>query len=338
MPGESHSSYIYHHCPEQRPAQTLRRPCPRYTGAETDDRGERQLIISASYKTDIPCFYGEWFMNRLRAGYCKMANPYSRQVYRIGLTPAEVEGFVFWTKNAGPFMRYLPEIRERGYPFVVQYGINGYPRELERSVADAGQAIGHVHALAEAFGPKVVVWRYDPILFTTLTPAEYHRQCFAALARELAGATDEVVISFAQIYRKTRRNLERSAGTHGFGWVDPDDEVKRTLVRDLAGIAREHGMQLTLCAQDSYVTEGAAPARCIDAGRLAAVAGRPVRAEARGHRPACGCYRSRDIGEYDTCPQGCVYCYAVQDRERALARYRQHDPAGEFLFPPGAGG
>lgn len=292
------------------------------------------MIISASYKTDIPCFYGEWFMNRLRAGYCKMANPYSREVYRIGLTPAEVDGFVFWTKNLGPFLKYLPEIRERGYPFVVHYGINGYPRALERSVADPEQAVAHAHMLAEAYGPRTVVWRYDPILFTTLTPAAYHRERFAELARKLRGATDEVVISFAQIYRKTRRNLQRTAGRYDFDWFDPDDEEKRSLVRDLARIARENGMQLTICAQDQYVTGGAASARCIDAGRLAAVAGRPIRAEARGHRPNCGCFRSRDIGEYDTCPQGCVYCYAVQDRERALSRYRRHNPLGEFLFPP----
>jgi len=88
------------------------------------------MIISASYKTDIPTFYGEWFMNRLHAGYCKMVNPYGRQIYTVDLSPERVDGFVFWTKNIGPFLKYLPEIRQMGYPFIVQHGIDGYPHEL----------------------------------------------------------------------------------------------------------------------------------------------------------------------------------------------------------------
>src|SRR5438067_13702975 len=92
------------------------------------------MIISASYKTDIPTFYGEWFMNRLRAGYCKMVNPYGRQVYTVALSIEHVDGFVFWTKNIGPFLKYLPEVKKRNYPFIVQHTINGYPSSLESKV------------------------------------------------------------------------------------------------------------------------------------------------------------------------------------------------------------
>jgi hypothetical protein len=86
------------------------------------------MIISASYKTDIPTFYGEWFVRRLRAGFCGMVNPYNRQAYRVNLDRGSVDGFVFWTKNVGPFLKYLPEVQARGFPFVVQYTINAYPR------------------------------------------------------------------------------------------------------------------------------------------------------------------------------------------------------------------
>src|SRR6185437_3211161 len=106
------------------------------------------MIISASYKTDIPAFYGEWFMNRLRAGSCKMVNPYGRQVYEINLRREEVDGIVFWTKNIGPFMKYLPEIAESDYKFAVQHTINGYPRELEARVVDYDQTVRHMHELA----------------------------------------------------------------------------------------------------------------------------------------------------------------------------------------------
>src|SRR5947209_7117864 len=119
------------------------------------------MIISASYKTDIPTFYGEWFMNRLQAGYCKMVNPYGGQVYTIDLTPEGVDGFVFWTKNIGPFLKYLPEIRERGYPFMVQHSINGYMQELESRVMNSEHTCESMHRLTHNYGPDVAIWRYD---------------------------------------------------------------------------------------------------------------------------------------------------------------------------------
>ena len=292
------------------------------------------MIISASYKTDIPCFYGTWFMNRLQAGYCRMINPYSRQTYRISLARQDVDGFIFWTKNLGPFLQHLPEIRRLGYPFVVQYTITGYPRALEQSVLDADQSVEHVRRVAAEFGPKTVVWRYDPILITSLTPYAVHLETFSRLAGRLAGAVDEVVLSFAHFYSKTKRNLALEARRLGFTWEDPDDGAKRDFVRRCVEIAGSHGMRVAICSQNRYVTEGTRPARCVDAERLGAVAGRLIAAERRGNRPDCDCYASKDIGEYDTCPHGCVYCYAVQNKGLAQARYRRHDPAGEFLFPP----
>lgn len=298
------------------------------------------MIISASYKTDIPTFYGEWFMNRLRAGYCKMVNPYGRQVYRIDLTPESVDGFVFWTKNIGPFLRYLPEIRKRGNPFIVQHTINGYPRELEDRVINYAQTIEHLQRLAGDFGSDVAVWRYDPIVISSLTPLDWHRQNFAGLAKGLAGTTDEVVVSFAQIYKKTRRNMDWAAREYGFDWSEHEktlDEEVRNLISDLARIAQSYGMQLRICSQKKYLIPSIVEeARCVDADRLEKVAHKPIvgKAKQKGNRKECGCFASKDIGEYDTCPHGCVYCYAVQNRDLALKRFKEHDPHGEFLFPP----
>lgn len=295
------------------------------------------MIISASYKTDIPAFYGEWFLNRLRAGYCKMVNPYGGQVYRVSLTAEDADGFVFWTKNLGPFLGSLGEVRERGYPFVVQYTINGYPRELERAVVPPESAATHMRTLAGRYGPRVAVWRYDTILFSSMTDKDFHRRNFEDLARRLEGATDEVVVSFAQIYRKTERNLNRAGREYGFSWTDPADEEKLRLLEDLASMARARGMQLTVCSQRKYLTPGVDDARCIDAERLSSVAGRRIDARLKGNRPDCGCYQSRDIGEYDTCPHGCVYCYAVNSEEEAAKRFRLHDAGGELLSAVGGG-
>ena len=292
------------------------------------------MIISASYKTDIPTFYGEWFMNRLRAGYCKVVNPYGGQIYRVSLLRQDVQGIVFWTKNLGPFLARLREVRERGFPFVIQYSINGYPRTLEFSVVDAERSVEHMKVLAGEYGPRTAVWRYDPIVFSSVTPSSFHIQNFERLARSLHGCTDEVTISIAQIYKKTRKNMNWAAGEFGFTWEDPAEERKQALVRELAACARSFGMSLTVCSQAQFVGGEVKAARCIDTARLSAVAGIPVVAAQKGNRPDCACFESRDIGEYDTCPHGCVYCYAVRNRPLAQRRYAQHDPAGEFLFPP----
>ncbi len=289
------------------------------------------MIVSASYRTDIPAFYGAWFRARLRAGFCRVANPYGGPDYRVSLAKPDVDGFVFWTRNLRPFMPVLDEIAGLGLPFVVQFTVTGYPRALEPSVIAADEAVAQIVRLAARFGPRVVVWRYDPVFLTELTPPDWHRQQVAGLARRLAGSCDEVVFSFAQIYAKTRANSDRAAQRHGYSWRDPADAEKAALLRDLAAVAATAGLTPSLCAQPDLLEEPLEAARCIDGGRLSDVAGRPLKARVKGNRPGCFCAESRDIGAYDTCPHGCVYCYAVRRPELAKERHRAHDPAAERL-------
>jgi putative intracellular protease/amidase len=142
---------------------------------------------------------------------------------------------------------------------------------------------------------------------------------------------DEVVLSFAQIYAKTGRNLAAAAKRHGFALRDPEDEEKRALIARLAERAAEAGMQATICAQPHLLAGVGRSALCIDAGRLSDVAGRVIGAKPKGNREACACHESRDIGAYDNCPQGCAYCYAVRGPPKAKARLKVHDPAAERL-------
>ncbi len=289
------------------------------------------MIVSASYRTDIPAFYAAWFRERLRAGFCRVANPYGGPDYRVSLARRDVDGFVFWTRNTRPFLPTLDEIAEIGLPFVVQFTITGYPRPLEPSVIKAEAAVSQVARLASRFGPRAVVWRYDPVFVTDQTGPDWHREQVAALARRLAGSSDEVVFSFAQIYAKTRANSDRAAERHGFSWLDPESEEKKALLRDLADIARAEGFKPSLCAQPELLDAPLEAASCIDAARLEDVAGRPLKTRVKGNRPGCFCAESRDIGAYDTCPHGCVYCYAVRRPELAKKRHREHDPAAERL-------
>lgn len=275
------------------------------------------MIVSASYRGDVPAFHGDWFLAALAAGEVAVANPYSQRLYLVDLRPEAVDGYVFWTRNARPFARALAAVAAQGKPFVVQYTMLGYPRVVDPNVIDPRLAIDNARALADTYGRRVVVWRYDPILLTPETEADWHRGNFVRLADALAGTTDEVVVSFAQLYAKSVRNLAKA----GIRWRAPELAVRLALVADLRAIAAERGMTLTLCTQPDLIADAPA-ARCVDAARLGDIAGRPIAAATKGNRPGCLCAQSRDIGAYDSCVHGCRYCYAVADHEAVQRRRR----------------
>ena len=202
----------------------------------------------------------------------------------------------------------------------MQHTINGYPKALEFSVVNARRSVEHFRRIAEEYGPRVCVWRYDTIVISSVTPLDFHLRNFESLCCVLEGATDEVVISFVHLYNKTLRNMNSAADEFGFEWHDPPAETKKQLALQLVEMANARGMQLSICAQRDFLVPGAADARCIDAARLEEISGKPITAELRGGRKECGCFASRDIGEYDTCPHGCVCCYAVLRRQLAHRR------------------
>ena len=292
------------------------------------------MIVSASYRTDIPAFHARWLMARLAAGFAEVRSPYGGAPYRVALGPPDATGFVLWTRNIKPLLADLGAIAARA-PFMVQFTITGYPRPLEPHVIDAGTAVNQIRTLRDRWGPRAVVWRYDPILISSLTPPEAHRTSFAKLAAALRGQVDEVVVSVADLYRKSARNLTTAARRHGLTWRDPDPEEKQALLGDLAAIAGDYGMRLTLCTEPDLVSTEAEPARCIDAKRLSDIAGRAIHSREKGNREGCLCAESRDIGAYDTCAQGCVYCYAVESHARAAKRIREIDQDATSL---GVGG
>lgn len=294
------------------------------------------MIVSASYKTDIPAFYGKWFMNRLRAGSCKMTNAWNGATDEVSLKPDDVDAFVFWTKNLGPFRENLDEVAKLGFPFIVQYTINGYPRTLEVSVVDADKSVEHMHDLCKTFGFGVAIWRYDPIVISSETNYGFHLANFQQLAEKIKGSTDEVVISFMHAYGKTIRNMNAQSTKRGFTWEDPLVQEKQSLLQDLIPIAEANGMKVRICAQPENQIPGTEAAHCIDASRIKRVWSTKFISRTKGNRPGCLCAGSKDIGEYNTCPHGCVYCYAVENRELAKGRYRAHDPNSPFIFNPEA--
>lgn len=284
-------------------------------------------IISASYKTDIPAFYGGWFENRLRDGNVQVRNPFNNKLSLVSLLPEDVDGFVFWTRNIAPFYTRLEKLISGQYPFYVQFTVTGYPRVLETSVPEADVAVGQIKELAHRYGARAVVWRYDPILISSLTPVSFHLKNFASLSGALSGFTNEVVVSFAQFYQKTKRNLGRLAAEKEISFDDPETAIKQDLLGRLSQIAHSNGQKLTVCTQPDLQSAQIEGAACINSERL----GLNKDIKIQGNRPGCLCALSKDIGGYDTCVHGCVYCYAVANRDRAKANYKEHQETSGFL-------
>jgi hypothetical protein len=292
------------------------------------------MIVSASRRTDIPAFYAEWMVRRLREGYCTVANPYNRdQVARISLKPEDVETIVFWTRNPRPLMPYLDELDSRGYRYYFQFTILGYPRELDPKVPPADTAVEAIRELAERLGPRRVIWRYDPVVFTGITPPAFHEENFRRLAESLKGHTRRVVVSIVDMYRKIEKRLRKLEGSPAA--MRPCDAGDfETLMRALAGVALQNGMEIVSCAEETNLRPfGILPGKCVDDRVIAEAFGIKVLAtKDPAQRKACGCVVSRDVGMYESCLFGCQYCYATKNFDQARLNFESHDPSSPSLL------
>ena len=277
------------------------------------------MILSASVNADVPRNYGTWFQRRLDAGYLRVAGSDPWKQRKIPLESSHIDGIVFWTRDATPFIPVLETLQRRGIAFIVQHALIGAPKQ---------PTIAAMRALGERFGARVVVWRYDPIALDAPNSAESHVQSFTTLAGELAGIVDEAIVAFPRP-RASRRTRPRDiAGSES----TPDPAAsgrRRDLVRSLAGIARDRAMRLSVCADAESLAPGSSPARCIDARRLADIAGRPIDAPTAGFMRDCLCARAIDIGDHGGSEPEC-FCGADPKRTVRL----RHDASSEFLFEP----
>lgn len=282
------------------------------------------MILSASRRTDLPAFYSEWFLRRLREGFALVRNPMNpAQVSRVPLTPDLVDCIVFWSKNPAPMLDSLNEIRSLGYEFYFQFTLNPYGRTVERYLPEEREVVGTFHRLSRLIGPERVVWRYDPVILADVFTPEWHFRAFDRLCGELAGCTEECVFSFVDRYVKIAR---RAAGL--LREIRPDETAR--IAAGFSGIARGHGLRLSACAEpENFSRFGVERARCIDPLRIERLTGCRLRAgKDRSQRPECGCMESVDIGTYNTCRHGCLYCYACSGE---IPGRDGHDPFSSLL-------
>ena len=287
-------------------------------------------LISASRRTDLPAFYSDWFMGRIRSGSASWVNPFNGAVSTVSLAAQDVAAIVFWTRNFSPMLRHLDELEALGHRYLVHFTLTGLPRIYETHVPSVRSAVKQMRALAERIGPQRVLWRYDPILISRDSDFDFHRSRFEALAGDLQGATRQCSVSFVQIYGKVRRNFTK----RGIPLPDPGEMERRELTAELAEIGARHGIAVKACCSDELLGNGVEKARCVDREQVLGVwPDLTFEAAAAPTREECGCSRSFDIGAYDTCLHGCIYCYATRDRETAQARHQRHQPGCATLLP-----
>ncbi len=295
------------------------------------------MIISASRRTDIPAFYTPWFMNRVKAGFLSTRNPFNaNQISRISLRPEDVEAIVFWTRNAEKIIEHLPELDDRGFKYYFQYTITGYPRSLEKSVPNPLKAIETFKLLSERVGSGRVIWRYDPILASNLVDINEHKRLFSKIASLLQGHTKRVVVSFADFYKKTERNLKTIEGLQ-YSDILQDGIHAIELAKEFADIARQNGMEIQSCAEAIELSAaGIEHGKCIDDELLKSEFGLLLNgSKDKGQREECGCIKSVDIGQYNTCAHGCAYCYATFNQTVVAKNKKLHDPDSPFLVGSG---
>lgn len=295
------------------------------------------MIISASRRTDIPAFYAQWLVNRVRAGYCTVPNPFNRgQVARISLKPEDVDVIVFWTRNPRPLFPFLDELDDRGYRYYFQYTLLNNPRIFDAACPALETAVDTFNELAQRISPQRIIWRYDPILFSSITGTDFHLRIYESIARMLRGATYRSVISILDEYPKTSRRMQQIT-TSGIELYSPNLKNHawvRECIQGLASIAASNGMSISSCAEEREIASlGVRPGKCVDDEYILETFGKQVNAaKDPNQRKLCGCVASKDIGMYDSCIFGCQYCYATSSFETARKNHASHQPNSPSLI------
>ncbi len=293
-----------------------------------------KVIISASRRTDIPAFYSQWFMNRVRAGYCLVPNPFNRtQITRVSLEPADVDVIVFWTRNPRPLLPHLSELNDRGYRYYFLCTLMANPRQIDPGSPPVEAAIENFRSLSDRIGPERVIWRYDPIFLSTITDPDFHVRAYRHIADELKGCTTRSVVSVTHMYRKIQRRITELA-EQGIELLPHDEKALSPLLESLADIASMSGMEIRSCAEELNLQQhGIRPGKCVDDELISRVFGLNLEVKRDScQRKNCRCVVSKDIGMYDSCLFGCIYCYATMSFERARANHQMHDPEGPSIL------
>ncbi len=291
-------------------------------------------IISVSRRTDIPAFYGDWFLNRINEGFVGYLNPFSNDKYRVSLKKEDVECFVFWSKNFIPFIDKLKIINNLGHNFYFNYTINGYSDIIEKYALDTNKLIDNLILLSKTYSKDYINWRYDPIIISDKTNFQFHLKNFQIIAKRLKNHVERCIISFVYLYEKVKKNILKVEKEHNILIQNPEFDFKIKLANELAEIATSYGIKMYSCCGDYLTGQKIKKAHCVDwelIKKLFYNKGTEIYYKTKPTRKECGCTESTDIGAYNTCAHGCIYCYANIDKEDAYNKHKDHDKNSIFL-------
>lgn len=286
------------------------------------------MIISASRRTDIPTYYSDWFYERIKDGFVFVRNPMNiHQVSKINLSSDVVDGIVFWTKNPEPMFTRLAELKK--YPYYFQFTLNAYDKDIETNIPSKNDCIiPTFQKLSRLIGAEKVIWRYDPIFINEKYTFEYHCKYFEILCKKLSGYTEKCTISFIDMYKKTARNMSE------YQIKEIQFDMKIKIAQRFFEITEKYGIHIDTCAEGIDLNQfGISHAHCIDQQLFGKIIGYPLNIEKdKNQREECGCIASIDIGTYNTCRNGCRYCYANYSANTVQRNSEAHNPKSPLLF------
>lgn len=284
------------------------------------------MILSVSRRTDIPNYYSDWFFNRINEGFLYVRNPMNvQQVSKVALSPQVIDCIVFWTKNPAPMLARLDELEQ--YHYLFQFTITGYGADLEPGLCNQKEEVLNIfRELSDRIGNHRMVWRYDPIVVNETYTLEYHRKAFGELAKKLEGYTTRCMVSLVDFYEKNKIRM------HSIHVKTLTELEKNELISDLAAIGAASGIQVETCCEDVSAETGVRKGSCIDRTLIESIVGSHLKSiKGKALREGCMCMESVEVGSYDTCQNGCVYCYANNSAQRVAENAKYYDPNSPIL-------
>ncbi len=284
------------------------------------------MIINTGGRTDTVQYYTPWLLNRFAAGYVLTRNPlFPHKINRYELTPDTVDCVVFCSKNYSPILPRLKEITDK-FNTYFHYTITAYGRDIEPGVPDIDESMDTLIRLSRLVGWRRVAWRYDPVFLTAKYTPAVHLQIFSRMAARLAPYIDRCIFSFVEIYKKLERNMPELSP---MSLAEMD-----ALAKGLGSVAGKQGIHIQTCGTNgNYSRYGIHMSGCMTLNILGRANGIHFKnLKHKGMRRGCHCIESRDIGAYNTCINGCKYCYANTTPQIALQNYHLHDPDGSLLI------
>jgi len=316
------------------------------------------IIVSASRSTDIPAFYAEWFIERLRKGYVKWYNPFNNTPLYVSFKDMRL--IVFWSKNPAKMIPYLDELDTFCPNYYFQFTLNDYVAEgIEPRVPSVDQRIDTFQKLSERLGRERMVWRFDPLMLTDKMGVDELLAKVQRIGDRIGSKAGKFVFSFIDIasYKKVAGNLQNG----GIAAREFKREEMLQIAKGIGELAKGWGVEAGTCAEAIPLEEyGIEHNRCVDDRLMVKcfshdeklmkfigaklIPGNPLFGEPDkwvldaykkdgGQRAACGCIMSKDIGEYNTCPHLCHYCYANTSNVTAMANWKRHceNPRAETI-------